>query len=233
MENTGDILEEPAVVELNTEVAKFTCDKCKKDFITKQQLVGHMSKGHKRGKNVSVGDYSCGKCPKKFKLLRALQGHQRIHYTQNVQQDLANADDIIDLNEVQQPAPALIGMENVGEIIALDEGQQPVHKLVQIGNVDEMERPVVIESGAEVATIPCNQCNKFFNTNQQLVGHKSRAHKHGKKVSQPDGDYSCVICLRHFQYLRAFQAHRRVHPKVSSNIANEADYNLEPSDEHE
>lgn len=216
-----DQVEQPAV-ESNAVSVDFQCNMCKRSFETNKQLVGHKSKSHKRGMNVTLPDnFPCGECPKRFKFLRALQGHQRIHSIRNVQEPsnsiLTNTNENI-LDEVQQSPTASVEVETTNDT-TLNEVQQPVNAIVENDNdiiLAQIQQPAD-ESTAELMNFPCEKCEKRFNSNRQLVGHVSKSHKFGKSIIHPDGEYSCISCLKFFPYFRALQAHQRIHPRVFSS----------------
>lgn len=83
-ENENDTILEQVqqlLTESSKESVNFPCDKCEKSFKSNQQLVGHVSRSHKYGKNVSHpdGEYSCNICLRDFSYFRAFQAHQRMH----------------------------------------------------------------------------------------------------------------------------------------------------------
>lgn len=223
-------------VESSVLSATFRCNKCGRSFKTNKQLVGHKSKSHKRGLNVTQpGDFPCGECHKRFKLLRALQGHQRIHSNRNVQvtsntnyntmeedQQLPSEPSNTNYNnisdEYQQPAAAPVEMETTNDT-TLYEVAQSSNAIVEIDNdtILAQVQQLAVDTSAVLENFQCNKCGKGFKTNKQLVGHESKSHKFGKKIIHPDGEYSCISCLRKFTYFRALQAHQRMHPRIFSS----------------
>lgn len=219
--------EQPAVESIDYE---FPCKKCERVFKTKKELIGHESKSHKRGKNKpQQGDFACPYCPKRFKLARGLQGHTRVHRNMeepknepsSVENELNN-DDIsneAELSSVQETTNETSSVQNESNNDdTLNEAEkssvQVEDEIFEQGDDNNQMKQSMIDVTQNLGNFQCEKCEKSFDTNKQLIGHAAKSHKRGRNVI---GDWSCCNCLNVFRNFRAFQAHQRFHPRLTSS----------------
>lgn len=207
--DSSEQVEQPAVESIELELL-FPCKKCEKLFKSKKELVGHESRNHKRGKNMTQqGDFECPDCHKRFKLARGLQGHKRIH--RNMQEP-TNSNDIM-LDEVPASVEIEFSKDDTLNEVEQDSSQVENEMFELLEDDNEQVKQPMVDATENLGNFQCDKCEKRFNTNKQLVGHTAKSHKYGKNVI---GEFSCCSCLNFFSNFRAFQAHQRIHPSLTS-----------------